>query len=252
MKYPVLIVALLVSLAAGCSDGSTTESEVRVTAAQSAEPTDSTTTTETTEITETKAATPATDTSTTEAQDTESTKFQVARDSMAAWNTGKVDAFLDFFTDDAILFLWPIDDPHVRPGLEFWTTLGDQTVLDECDEWQDGRVRCHAIGRDDLSGPVGAITDSQVSFWITDGRITKYSSAISDNGGYWFIEDMTRWLQSAYPEVWESTFANSEPCLHHDEYNCWHSWYGTSETAAALLEYAPEFIAQSEKYSVVD
>jgi hypothetical protein len=190
-------------------------------------------------------------TSSTDAQVTETAHIQIARNSMAAWNTGEVDAYLDFFADDAVLLEWPAHAAHVREGLEFYMALGDQTVLDECEEWQDGRIRCHGIGRDDLSGPVGAITEADLDMWITDGLISKYTASNYDESAKRFITDMAWWLERAHPEVWESTFAIPERCSFHAEYyNCWGSFYGTPEAAAVLLENASEFITQSDAYSI--
>jgi hypothetical protein len=226
-------VALLLLITA-CGDSASTTTTEPATSS-----TVSTTTTSTTEAPTTTA-------------DAEAANIQIARDSMAAWNTGDVDAYLGFFADDARFLLWPAHEDHVRNGLEFYMALGDETLIDECQAWQDGRIRCHAIGRNDLSGPVGITAESDWSFWITDGLISKTTAAEYDSAGYWFIMKMGWWLEAAHPEVWESTFATSETCLRDDTYDCWETWRATPETAAALLEYAPEFIAQSDEFSITE
>ena len=235
MRHLALIVVLTALVAGGCGDDSTRDTEAQVT-----------------ETTEAQTTTTDAVASTIEATVTETANIQIARDSMAAWNTGDIDAFLGFFTDDAILLEWPAHADHVRNSLEFMMALGDRTVMDECEEWQDGRIRCHATNRNDLSGPVGAIAEIDRTFWITDGRISKYTVTIHDESDYYFIRQMAWWLESAHPEVWETTFAIPEQCSYDDEFDCFETWYATPETAAALLEYAPEFIAQSDLYSITE
>ena len=238
----VAVIAALALIAGGCGDDS-----ISNTGAQVPETTEAETTT-------TAAQTTTTDpqASTAEGQVAETANVQIAMDSMAAWNTGEVDVYLGFFADDARFLLWPVYEDHVRNGLEFYMALGDQTVIDECEVWQDGRVRCHAIGRNDLSGPVGITAESDWSFWVTDGLISKTTAAEYDSSAYWFIIKMGWWLEGAHPEVWESTFAISETCLRDDTYDCWETWRASPETAAALLEYAPEFIAQSDEFSITE
>jgi hypothetical protein len=126
--------------------------------------------------------------------------------------------------------------------------LGDETVMDECEVWADGRIRCHAVGRDDLSGPAGGVFDAYWSFWISDGKISRLTAGAQEYSTHEFIREMAWWLESAHPEVWESTFASSDECDHDDAYNCWYSWYSSAATAAVLLEHRDEFIAQSDKY----
>jgi hypothetical protein len=121
--------------------------------------------------------------------------------------------------------------------------------MDECEVWADGRIRCHAVSRDNLAGPAGALIESYWSFWVSDGKISKVSSGPLEKSTEWFLIDMTAWLENTYPEVWKSTFAvPGEGCEHDEEYNCWDNWYSNAETAAVLLEYRDEFIAQSDKY----
>ena len=103
-------------------------------------------------------------------------EVQTARDAMVAWNTGDVDAYLGFFAEDATYREWSVDADHVRDRFEVDMTLGSQLVLDECERWDDGRVRCRALARDDLSGPAGLMQEADLSFWIADGLITKYSA----------------------------------------------------------------------------
>ncbi len=233
MRHLATIAVLIALIGSSCGDDSDTAVQV-------------------TETTDAPTATTEAQTTTTGSQSAETTNIQIARDSIAAWNTGEVDAYLGFFADDARFFLWPAHSEQVRNGFEFYMTLGDQTILDECKVWQDGRVRCHAIGRNDLSGPVGVTTDADWSFWVTDGRIVKTTAAEYDSSDYWFIMKMGWWLEDAHPEVWESTFAISETCLRDDAYDCWETWHASSETAAALLEFAPEFIAQSGEFSITE
>ena len=155
---------------------------------------------------------------------TEPLEFQIARESMEVWNTGDLDAYLAMFGEGAIIGAFPAHSESVRDGLQFFMTLGDQTVLEECEEWAGGRTRCHEISLDDLSGPVGGLVDAHWDFWITDGMITKLTASTQDASARWFVVEMSSWLQEAHPEVWGSVFAVTAECGYHDQYNCWESW----------------------------
>ncbi len=177
--------------------------------------------------------------------------IEIARDAVDAWNTGDVDTYLAFYADDAIYIDRPAHGTDVREGFAFWMELGFIMEIDECEQWEDGRTRCHVIARDDLTAPAGFIMDADLSFWVTDGRITKYSSLVYEEPSWYFITEMGWWLEGAHPDVWERTFALPERCSH-DEYNCWGSWRGTEETAAALLEHGTEFIEHADQYSLTE
>lgn len=239
MKRLATVFPLVCMIAAACGGNSTVESTIDVT-----------TTTETTTTSEAATATSEAVTTSAETVTTaaESANIQIARESMAVWNTGDIDAYLGFFADDGVIVSWPAHSAQVREGLEYFVTLGNQVVVDECEEWEDGTVHCLGSETDDLSGPAGAVVDAEWRFWITDGRIVRYSAAAHDESALYFVIDMIWWLESAHPDVWESTFALAERCPMREVYNCRDTWNLNGETAAALLEYAPEFIAQSDKY----
>ena len=220
------VIAALALIAGGCGDDSVSNTGAQVP--------------ETTEA----------ETSTTGGEVIETTNLQIVRDSTAAWITGDIDAYLGLYAEDATFLGWRVYEDHTRAGLEFYIALGDQTVMDECEVWADGRVRCHAIGVNDLSGPVGIIAESDWNFWITDGLIKTATAQYYDTSESSFITKMGWWLEGAHPEVWESTFAISETCL--SAFDCWETWRASPETAAALLEYAPEFIAQSDEFSITE
>jgi hypothetical protein len=69
---------------------------------------------------------------------------------------------------------------------------------------------------------------------------------------FYFTQSMAWWLENAHHEVWETTFALTEPCSIGDEFSCWRSWYVTAKTATVLLQYAEEFISQSDEYSITE
>ncbi len=104
--------------------------------------------------------------------------------------------------------------------------------------------------RNALSSLAGLVTESELSFWVTDGLITKYSSISHAEPDWIFIQEMAWWLEGTHPDIWESTFALPERCSIDDEYNCWRTWHSTAETATMLLKYGPEFIGQSDNYSI--
>ena len=243
-RYLVLLTALLVA-AAACDSAESTDADDETTS--SVVTTEASTTTTVAPATTSTAATTTTEAETTTTT-TEPIDIQIIRESLAAWNTGDVDAYLAFFADNATYLEYDVHSEYFRDGCEFWQTLGDHTVIDECDVWEDGRIRCHAVGSDNLSGPAGASAESLQSFWLTNGKITRVSIGATHESSFHFIREMGWWLEAAHPDVWESTFALADRCDDDVEYNCWATWYATAETAAVLLEYGPEFIAQSDKY----
>jgi hypothetical protein len=226
-------------IAVGCGGESTVESSIEVTA-----------TTEIPATTEVVTATneAVTTTSAVVTTTTETLSLQIARDSMEVWNTGDIDAYLGFYADDGVIVNWPAHSDQVREGIEYYVALGNQVTIDDCEEWEDGTVHCLGTETDDLSGLAGATVEAEYRFWITDGKITRYSAALHGESALYFVVEMIWWLESAHPDVWESAFALEERCSMDDVYNCRDTWYANPETAAALLEYAPEFIAQSDKY----
>jgi len=242
MRRLAMIAALTGLIAASCGGNST--SEVEVSAGETTQP-------ETASIAGTAAQT-TTVAKTTTIEEIEPVEITIAKASMDAWNSGDLEAYLSFFAEDAEFQKWPLSADHVRPGLEYYMALGDETLIQDCDGLSDGRVLCHCFGTNDLSGPAGVISESNWSFWITDGLITKASAAGLDLSDYWFSVRMQWWLEEAHLDVWESTFAIPERCSHEDEYNCRETWRASSETAAALLEYGPEFIAQSGEYPTTE
>ena len=244
MRRLAVLAVVAVLAGAGCGDGSTVDIGSPTTT--TGPPTTTSRVPATTEAATTTTVAPTT---TTVAQVAEIPDIQIARQAMAAWNTGNVDAYLDFFTEDATYIQWPAHADHVRDRFEFDMTLGSQLALGDCEQWADGRLRCPALARDDLSGPAGLMQDAVLTFWITDGLISKYSSAQYDHPDFYFTQAMAFWLEGAHPDVWESTFALSERCSINDEFNCWTSWYASAETATVLLEYVSEFVAQSDDYS---
>jgi hypothetical protein len=257
MRRCLVLLTVLVVVAAGCDSaesesadagpettftddtGTTTPPVDEAEAPPEPPPGEESTTTGMTTTTPTEAPTTTT---------TEPVDVQIVRESLAAWNTGDLDAYLAFFADDAIYLKYDAHSEYFRDGCEFWQTLGDRTVIGECDVWEDGRVRCHAVGSDNLSGPAGAFSESLMSFWVTDGKITRVSIGATHESCFKFVREMGWWLESAHPDVWDSTFALADRCDDDVEYNCWETWYATAETAAVLLEFGPEFIAQSDTY----
>ncbi len=107
------------------------------------------------------------------------------------------------------------------------------------------------MSSDDLSGPVGAVFDADWIFRIADGKVTSFGFGVHDQSKISFVTSMTRWLEAEYPDVFEATFAAPEGWCSMTESNCYSGkWFSSPEAAAVLLDLGPEFIAQSDRYSV--
>ena len=178
--------------------------------------------------------------------------MQIVQDVVAAWNTSEYDALLDFFAEDGTLDGHPIRDDAVEKNIRFYMVLGINFALEECRAGPaEGGVVCHTVARDDLSGPVGALFDADWVFQIADGKVTSCAFDIRDPSMVTFVTAMAEWVESEYPEVFEATFAAPGLCSPVDEHNCYQlKWYSSPEAAAVLLELGPEFIAQSDQYSI--
>jgi hypothetical protein len=194
---------------------------------------------------------PAT-TSVPDVQAAEDSDIQLAGAAIAAWNASDFDAFLAFFADESTIFWRPADAADVRDKFEFRMALGDLIVTDECETTSPGKIVCSATSSDDLSGPVGIVDDEDWVFRISEGRVTAFAIVFDRRSRSHFWTLMGEWLADAHPDLWESTFAAPEECIVTAAISCegGGSWHATPEAAAVLLDLAPEFIAQSDEYSV--
>jgi hypothetical protein len=177
------------------------------------------------------------------------TDVEIAEAAIAAWNTADYDQFVSFFSDDGTIDGSAYDAEDVEQELRFFMALGDNVVVDYCDvygstEW----IGCDAESSDDLSGPAGAYFQADWHFDIADGDVTSLTWDVYSASNVDFVLTMVRWLETAHPDVWEASFAAPGGCS--QEYNCHlDKWYATPEGAAVILDFGPEFVAQSDEYS---
>lgn len=124
---------------------------------------------------------------------------------------------------------------------------------------------------DALGGSAGYTFNGTYQFTVSAGQIIEHRISVPveervdpglwESAGDALSDDVAAWLKEAHPDVWTSVFALAEPCGF--ESNCRPSITRHEDaslgkppgerlrcaaTAAALLEYRDEFIAQSEDY----
>lgn len=170
---------------------------------------------------------------------------EVARQAIANWNAGDLDAFLGNFAAQGQIQEGAVTDAGVRDELAFYMALQEQATITGCST-ADGSVTCTAATTDGLSGPVGVETPVVWSFQIEDGVITSLdrSWTSAETTGWVVIGNMATWIEANRPEVWAASFAAD--CSSSVDYNCnANRWLATPAAATEVLARAPEYLNQA-------
>jgi hypothetical protein len=175
---------------------------------------------------------------------TGTTAVELARQTIADWNTGDSDAFFGRFASEAQIEEVAVTDSGLRAQVAFYMALQQQAVVGECVTGPD-TVTCTTVTTDALSGPVGAESAFEWTFRVEDGAIVSLDwswrfDAPSVTG---VIRDMSNWIETDRPDVWATAFAAD--CASSEQYNCnSNKWLSSAAAGAEMLRLAPDYFGQ--------
>ena len=175
---------------------------------------------------------------------------EIAEHAVDVWNDGDVAAFQALFREDGAINYLQASGTHVRDHMAFLMAIDDQLALERCQPASDDAViECSGTNTDQLTEDAGLIADATWTFKIDNGSIVRLDWRPYSDPRKKFIEEIGNWLPTAHPEIWAETFALPSGCTLENTPDCvTGTWYETLASAAALLELAPEFIAESPVY----